>query len=97
MSAVTRATARAPASQLGFGSDSLPPGTDPDVTEGTWDGADLLRLRTRPYTLEPNGVAHGETDIGAGPVSSDLPTWAIQFGLRRSTEEAFDAACAERR
>jgi hypothetical protein len=80
---------------LEFWSDSLAPGTHLGETEGTWDGADRLELRAQLYTAVPEGGARGGASTGARRRRSDDPTGATRFGLRRSTEEAFGAACGE--
>jgi hypothetical protein len=78
---------------LDFGLDSMVAGKHPDEIEGTWDGEDLLKLRTRLYTVDPDDVVRGRAPRKARQDGSDDRTGIIQFELRRSTEEVFEAAC----
>lgn len=69
------------------------PGKHLSGIEGIWDGEDRLELTTRLYTQGPEG-AIGDASIAARPQASDR-TGVIWFEMRRSTEEAFDAACRD--
>jgi hypothetical protein len=66
-------------------------GKHPSGFAGAWDGKDRLELTARLYTLGPEG-ATGVASASARPGASSDPG-VISFELRRSTSEAFDAAC----
>lgn len=54
---------------------------------GTWDGTDLLRIRTSLIYKDANGVAHSST-------GADYPSEPpAQISMRRADEATFNAGC----
>jgi hypothetical protein len=75
---------------MGFKTGAAP-GPHLGGIDGNWDGADLLQLRTKLYTITPDGVGHASTSTDAkGRLDK---TGRISFELRRSTKDAFNSAC----
>jgi hypothetical protein len=78
---------------IGLTSGSDEQGTQVGGIDGTWDGADLLRLRAHPYTIGPDGKGRSRTSADANKGSVDDQGNTIRFDLRRSTENAFNTTC----
>ncbi len=78
---------------FGLVSDSEPPGPRLGAIEGSWDGAELLQLRTRLYTVGTDGLGRAKVSAHAKKGNVDDQGDTIVFELRRSTEDAFKATC----
>jgi hypothetical protein len=78
---------------VGLRVDSVQAGKNPEALNGTWDGADLIRVRTGLHTVGSDGVAGGEASTDARTGDVDVKDGDIRFELRRSDKEAFGSAC----
>lgn len=78
--------------RFGVSPDAPVRGRHPSNLEGTWDGKDRLELAGRLATHAADGSASVTASASARPSGSE-DDGVVRFELRRTTEQAFDAAC----